>query len=229
MSIPDQSRPAASQRRRRSAMPSARLDRVQRRGAGSLSKDGGRGERTPAVAERRHPPPGGGRVAADPDRRMRLADRTRMGGDAPGGEVPSLERVVVGGPDAADHLERLLEQRRPFVEFDAERGEFPFQVADADGECEPATGKQVERRTGLRDDERVAVGQHDDVGDQAQRRGPRRGETHRHERIDRIVAAGLQPPLGRRRMVGEPEPVKPGRLRRRRHGRDPRPVTSSGL
>ena len=89
-----------------------------------------------------------------------------------------------------------------------------FEVAHADREREPAPGQQVERRPCLRDDERVAVRQYDDVRNQAKRRRPRRREAHRHERVERVVAAGLEPALRRRRMIGEPEAVETRRFGR---------------
>ncbi len=153
---------------------------------------------------------------------MRCADRPRMGSDPLGAEMPALIGEVVGGPDTPDHLERFLEQCGTFVEVHAQCGELPLEVAHTDTEREPAVGQQIQCRARLGHHERIAVRQHDDVRDQPKRRGPRRGVAHRDERVHRVVSAGLQPSLRRRRMIGEPEAVEPGRFGRRRDGGDAR-------
>jgi hypothetical protein len=173
---------------------------------------GGRGKRTPAVAFVGDPPPGGPGVAADPDRRMRIAHRSRMRGDPAGAEVLALEVHVIGGPDRPDHVERFVEQVGALLEVHAEGGELALEIADADGKGESATGQQIQRRTRLGYYERISIRQHHDIGYQPQRAGAGRGVAHRHERVQRVVSAGLQPPLAGRGMVGEPEPVNAGRL-----------------
>ena len=146
-----------------------------------------------------------------------------MGGDPFRREVLPVDGDVVGGPDVADHLQGFLEQRGPVVEIDSEGGELPLEVADADCEGESTAGHQVQRRAGLGHDERVAVRQHDDVGDQAQRGGVRGRETHRDEGVERVVPAGLEPPLTGSGVIGEAEPVEPGCLGGRGDPGDSRP------
>ena len=210
MSIAEKSRPASSKRRRRSSMPSASVLRVHDRGACGLGEDRRRRERAPAVAVLRHDALAGGHgVAADPDRRMRPADRPRMGSDALGGEVQSLiarsrrSSRCRGSPPA---LPRTTAARSSKSTPSAANSR--FEIADADREREPTLRQQIQRRAGLGHHERIPVRQHHDVGDQSQRRRAGRGEAHRHERVDRVVAARLQPSLRWRRMVGEPETIE---------------------
>ena len=57
--------------------------------------------------------------------------------------------------------------------------------------------------------ERVAVRQHDDVGDQPDPLGDRGDVGQRRERVERVVAAGVEPLVRRRRVVGERDAVEP--------------------
>ena len=47
------------------------------------------------------------------------------------------------------------------------------------------------------------------MGDEPQPLGHGRHQAEGHERVERVVAAGLQPAVRRRRVVGEPHPVEP--------------------
>ena len=78
----------------------------------------------------------------------------------------------------------------------------------------------------LGDEEGVAVRQHDDVGHQQHPFGAAGHEGEGGERIERIVPAGLQPLVGRGRVVGEPDAVEPRGLGGL--GEADQPVGSSG-
>ena len=100
---------------------------------------------------------------------------------------------LVLAPDAADHLDRFIEERVALLEVDAQRLVLAADVAGGDGEREPSVGQRVECRRRLGHQERIAVRQHEDVGDQAQ--PVRDGGTEREggERVEGVVAAGVQP------------------------------------
>ena len=169
MSSVDGSRPSASHRRCRSSM--TRLQVLE----SSPSARCGRSEpapRAPGTGTIRHRTrrPGGGRRAVLPPIQIGgcgLGHRPRVRGDPACGEVTTLERHVVTGPDGADHLQRFLHEVAALVEVDAEGDELPLEIADADGEGEAAAGQQIERRPRLRDHEGVAVRKHHDVAGSA--------------------------------------------------------------
>lgn len=143
-----------------------------------------------------------------------------MRGDAAGAEVLALEGVIIGGPDSPDHLERLVEQRGTLVVGHPERGELAFEIPDSDRQREPPTGQQVQAGAGFGHHEGIPVRQHHDVGHQTQGRRMCGGKGHRHERVQRIVTTGVEPALGRSRMIGEAEPVESGGFSRGGHRRN---------
>ena len=139
-----------------------------------------------------------------------------MRGDALGAEVPALERDIVAS-DGADHLQRLLEQRGPFVEIHTQRGELPLEVTDTDRQREPAVGGMSSVAPDFATTNGLRYGS-DDVGDERSvvvRAAAKPIATNGSS----ASARRLQPPLRRGRMVGKPEPMKPGRFGRR-NGRD---------
>ena len=148
---------------------------------------------------------------------------------AAGGVAAALEAVLVGAPHAAHRLERLVEQLVAPLEVDAERAVLAAQVAGRDREREAPTGQRVDGRRRLGHEERVAVGQHDDVRDQPDPLGHRGDEGQRGERVERVVTAGLEPLVRRRRVVGERDAVEPGGLGGAGEAREALPDTNSGL
>jgi hypothetical protein len=67
----------------------------------------------------------------------------------------------------------------------------------------------------LGDQERVSVGEHQDVGDQAQSFGDRGAEGEGGERIERIVPSRLRPLFAGSGAVGEPDAGESGRFANR--------------
>ena len=168
----------------------------------------------PAVAAGRRATTGELRVAADPDRRVRLARGLRVRGDAAGREVAALVAHLVAGEDRVDHVERLVEERVALVEVDAERRVLRAQVARRGPEDETPLGEHIDRRDRLRQHEGVAIGQHDDVRHQLDALGDGGAEGERREGIESVVPAAVEPLLGGRGMIGEAEGVEARALRR---------------
>ena len=136
-------------------------------------------------------------VPADPDRGKRV--RFGVGRLSLGGERRPLVSEVVLGPDAQDHLDGLVEERVALIEVDAESVVLRPQIAGGDGEREPPAGERVECGPGLGHQERVAVGEHQDVRDQPQTIGHRGAEGQRGEWVESVVSACGQPALTRSR------------------------------
>ena len=149
-------------------------------------------------------------VATDPDRHVA---RLRVHADLLGGVAGALEAVPIGAPHAAHRLERLVEELVAPLEVDAERAVLAAQVAGCHRQREPTAREHVDGGGRLRDEERVAVRQHDDVGDQPDALGHRGDVGERGERVERVVAARVEPLVGRRRVVGERDAVEARRLR----------------
>src|SRR5258708_7012757 len=138
------------------------------------------------------------------------------------------EGDVLGGPDRLEHVEGLVEQVVALGVVDPECRVLALEVSGARREGETPARKEIEGRAGLGDDERVPVRKNHDVRDQPQRRGPGRRETHRHERVEGVVAAGLEPALRWRGMVGEAEAWNPADSPADATAMIPGPETSSG-
>ena len=129
----------------------------------------------------------------------------------------SLKRDVIFGPDGADHLQRFLEQLGTLVVAHTQRRELPLEITDTDRERESAAREQVQSRARLGHHKRVSVRQHHNVRNQAQRRRRSGSETQSDKRIYGVVSPGFQPSLRWRRVIGETEPVDPGRFGGRGH------------
>ena len=132
------------------------------------------------------------RMAADPDRRMRLLQREGFAADV----GIAVELAVEAGGRLRPEL---LEDRDPFVGHRAaplevgavQRLELLLQPADADAQRDPSAGQDIERGHHLRRQHRVAIGQHQHGGDEAQ---PLRRAGHHAqdgEGLQRVAAAGM--------------------------------------
>src|SRR5690606_4464474 len=162
-------------------------------------------------------------VAADPQRRPRPpVEGAALHGHRPlrvaaGGEAVTVERHRLAGPRRAQRAQGLVRALVARCEVGAERRELACEVAGGDAQHEAPAREHVERRGRLRDQERVAIGQHQHVGEQAQARGRRGRERERDEGIERVVAAGRHPARGRHRMIRHAHRVEARRLRGARH------------
>ena len=123
----------------------------------------------------------------------------------------------------------LLEDRDPFVGHGAapveigavQRLEFLLQPADADAQRDPSAGQDIERRHHLRRQHRVAIGQHQHRGDEAQ---PLRRAGHHAqdgEGFQRVAAAGM---LAVQRCRDRRTCFPPGRRRGPRSSRSAAPA-----
>ena len=153
----------------------------------------------------------------------------RIGGQPLGVDADALEGEVVLGPHPAEDLDGLVEQRVALLELDAQAPVLATQIAGGHGQGEAVLRQHGHGGHHLGDDEGMTVGEHDDVGDQADPLGHRGAEGQRHEGIQRVVAPGLEPPVGRRRMIGESDPVEPRGFRGPGEFGDGLLVMSSGL
>jgi hypothetical protein len=141
-------------------------------------------------------------VAAHPDGRVRLLHGARQGGVARRLEAVSREGHPVLAPDALHHPEGLVRELVAGREVDAQRGELAFQVAGGDAEDEPPAGGDIHGGRGLRGQERVAVGEHQHVGLEAQAGGGGGGDAEGHEGVQGVVAAAGEPAVLGDRVVG---------------------------
>ena len=134
--------------------------------------------------------------------------------------VDPLVGEVVVAPDALNDLDRLVEERVALCEIDAERLVLTAQVAGGDGQDEPSPREGVQGGGGLGDHEGIAIGQDQDVRNEAQPIGDRGAKGECGKRVEGIVAARPQPSFSRDRMIGEPDPRKAGRLCRHAESRE---------
>ena len=122
----------------------------------------------------------------------------------------------------------LLEDRDPFVGHRAapveigavQRLELLLQPADADAQRDPSAGQDIQRRHHLRRQHRVAIGQHQHGGDEAQ---PLRRAGHHAqdgEGLQRVAAAGM---LAVQRCKDRRTCFPPGRRRGPRSSRSAAP------
>ena len=193
-----------------------------RRGAHDAVGLGRVGEGHPALAVRRRPAAGHRAVAPDPDR-GRLLDRHGDELVAGGGEVAALVGDRLARPGQGQDLEGLVEELVALVEVDAEGPELRLQVAGGRAQDHPPARQRVEGGHRLRQQERVAVGDHGDVGEEPQPLGCRRGPGEGDEGVEGVVAAGVQPAVRRHRVLGEGQGVE---ARRPRPPGPPRPRPS---
>ena len=111
------------------------------------------------------------------------------------------------------HVERFVEQHVALVEVDAEGVVLGLEVAGADTEDEAAVGQLVDSGGGLRQQGRIAVGEHGQVRQQLQL-GRDGGDVRQgDERVEALVAARFEPLGARGRVFGEREAVPAGSLR----------------
>ena len=94
---------------------------------------------------------------------MRLLHDRRPHRRAAGAEVAADGLDLAVGPDASHHVDRLVGELVALVEVDAERGELRLQVAGRDAEDHPSAREHVEAQHRLRGEQRIAVGEHEDV------------------------------------------------------------------
>ena len=159
--------------------------RRQRRGG-----DGA--DRVPAIAVPRGAAQRGAGVAADPYRGMRPLQREGFAADV--GVAVELAGEAGGrsGPELLEDRDPFVGHRAAPVENGAVQGlEFLLQPADADPQRDPSAGQDIERRHHLRRQHRVAIGQHQHRGDEAQ---PLRRAGHHAqdgEGFQRVAATGM--------------------------------------
>ena len=134
----------------------------------------------------------------------------------PRAEVATVEHDTVGRPRRDHRVDRLVGELVAFVEVDAERAELRAQVAGRDAEDHPTARQAVEAQHRLRGEERVAVRDDEHVRLQPQRRGRRARDREHDERVERVVTAGLEPPIVGERMIGHVTRGEAGGLGRRR-------------
>ena len=188
--------------------------RLERCGPGPGGQPGRIGERGPPVG--RLDGPADGPAAVPPDPQRRTGPLARDGAAwccrRPGSRTPS--RVTLSPVQAASHGgQRLVHPVVAVGEGDAQRVELGFEVAGAQPDHHPAAAQHVEGGDPLGGQERVAVGQHEQVGVEQDRGGGRGGERQGHQRVEGVVAAVGQPVV-----AGE----RDGRWCRRRRTRRPR-------
>jgi len=88
-----------------------------------------------------------------------------------------------------DDLQGLVEELVALVEVDSERVELGLEVPDPHAEHEAPVREPVEGGRRLRDEQRVAVGEHGQVGEQPDPLRDRGRVAERDERVERLVAA----------------------------------------
>ena len=168
--------------------------------------------------------------AADPDRRVRLLHRTRPLADV--GVLPA--RPSCGAHSsvqrAEDRVDRLVGDRAPLRERDAERVELALHVAGADAEEQPPVRERVDRRERLRGLERMPVRGDVHVGHQPRALRVRGEERERRDRDRTTWSTSPRPARagsrrdGTRRRRGSPPRRTPARrapCRRRCRSRAP--------
>ena len=117
--------------------------------------------------------------------------------------------------------ERLVEQLVALVEVDAEGAELGLQVAGAHAERQPPAGQHVEAHRRLRGEERVAVRDDAEVGEQPHGGGrAAAANDERDERVERVVAAGGEPLVFGVRVLGDEHAVNPASSAARAHDGD---------
>jgi hypothetical protein len=108
-----------------------------------------------------------------------------------------------------DRVDRFVDPVVPIVERGAERRELAFEVTGTDPDDEPALAQDVERRQALSGQERVPVGQDEEVGMQSNSRRRRCGKAEGDERVECVVAAHGQPCVTGERVVGRIDGIEP--------------------
>ena len=132
----------------------------------------------------------------------------------------AFDRHVVAGPDLLADDHRLLEAGTARVGVDAERVELRLEVAGAHPDGHPTIAEVIERGDLVGGHERVAIRRQQHVRQQPHARRDRCAEAECGEEVGDTFAAGLDPPVRRRRVVGErdgieSEPFGSGREPRR--------------
>ena len=134
-------------------------------------------DRIQAGDQQGHPPVGRSNDSAQhrvgratPDQDRDLVNGQRVDPDAAEVVEATLEVDDRPGPELAQHVDLLLEDRRPVGEVDAEPVVLGRVPPDADGHPEAATAQQVDRRDLLGHQRRLALRQHEHARDELQRR-----------------------------------------------------------
>jgi NAD(P)-dependent dehydrogenase (short-subunit alcohol dehydrogenase family) len=188
------------------------VERADRPGLGYAGDLLGPEHHRPALAPAGYPLQHPGTVPAQPEGRVWPLDDS--GGHRLAGrrEVAALEGEFLFSQEALDRFDGLVEQRKARVEIHAQGGEFRAQIARPEHEGGAPAREHVHGHHGARLQQRVAVGDDDQPCHQPDPFGRRRAEGEGGERIERAVAAGLQPLAGRRRVVREGDAVHARRL-----------------
>jgi hypothetical protein len=127
-------------------------------------------------------------------------------------EVLALVAERIARPVERHHLERLIEQLVALLEVGSQRTEFALQVAGAGAEDEPPVRHPIERCRGLGQQERIPVRHDGQVGEQAYPGRDGRGGSEGDERVERLMAARLEPAGAGGRVLGERDALPTGRL-----------------
>ena len=105
-------------------------------------------------------------------------------------------------PGAFHREQRVVGELVAATEVRSQRVELRLQIARGDTQDHPPAGDRIQARDGVRREEGIAVGQHQDVRVQAQSLRRRGGDGESHERVEGVVAARSQPGVRRKRMLG---------------------------
>jgi hypothetical protein len=132
-------------------------------------------------------------------------------------EVSRLEGQAVFAPGAPQDREGLVGELVALVEGHAEGFELPLEVAGSDAQDHAPSREDVEAGYRFRRQERVAVGEHGDVGLDPQPRGRRRREGQRHVGVEGVVPARPEPAVRRNRVLGDEAGVEARGLDGPRH------------
>ena len=105
-------------------------------------------------------------IPTHPNRRMWV--RLWVCGLSERTEREPLVSVVVLAPNALNDFDRIVEKRIALREIDSECLVLTTPITGRDGQCEPPPREGVQGGGGLGDDEGIAVGEDQDVRNEAQ-------------------------------------------------------------
>jgi hypothetical protein len=158
---------------------------------------------SPALSPPGHSVPNHLRVAAEPQRRMRLLYRARHHDLLDGREAPPVEAADFAGPGAQQNLDGLVEELVAIGELDTKSSELGAEIAGPQHEGGSSAGQHVDGGHRLAEEQRVPVRHHGQQRHHPQLPGGRGQKSKAGERVQRFVAAVLEPFPGRRRVICE--------------------------
>ena len=129
---------------------------------------------------------GRARVAADPDRRVRLLHRRRQHAVSGCVVAGAIALDALARPGALDREQRIVAHRVAALEVGAEGAELALQVAGGDAQDHPSARHHVQARGRFRHQEWIPIGQHHDVGVQALAAAWRQRRPRAPRRVERV-------------------------------------------